>query len=284
MRAASPISTVCPCDQRSVTTVSNAVQRESLPRSGRPSSVRWNHRAHRSADSASPHRSSPAARPDLLAHLDDDGGGVGGVRVGVQLHHAVRGLGDLEAEGGQGEVGGQPDVAAAVGGDARREHLRVGGPGGTAHPVGGDHQIVGGGQFVRGRRGLTEAQIDTECAAALVQHREQPTPFEGGEAVAAGGEGASAVQDLDVVPPHELGAQGGVHLRVGVLDPAQRLVGEDDAEAERLVRAPTFVEGDLAVRVQAFEQRRRVQPAGSAADHRDAHGASVPASGACASR
>lgn len=60
--AASPISTVFPCDQRSLTTVRNAVQVELLPVSGLPPSASAKIRAHRPVDSRSSQRSSPAAR------------------------------------------------------------------------------------------------------------------------------------------------------------------------------------------------------------------------------
>src|SRR5690606_37616089 len=145
--------------------------------------------------------------PDLLAHLDDHGGGVGGEGVAVQLHHAVLGLGDLEAEGVEGEVGGQPDVAAAVCGDARPEDVGEGGAGAAVHPVGGHHQVVAAGQSGRFRRLGAEPQIDAEGAAAGVQDLQQPVPAEGGEAVAARGVAGAAVHDVDVVPADEVPAQ-----------------------------------------------------------------------------
>ena len=72
------------------------------------------------------------------------------------------------------------------------------------HAVGGDDQVVRGGER-GGVRGLgAEAELDAEAAAALVQDLQEPAPAEGGEAVSAGGERASAVDDVDVVPADEL--------------------------------------------------------------------------------
>lgn len=71
----------------------------------------------------------------------------------MQLHDAVLGLGGLEAERVEGEVGGEPDVAAAVLLDARPERVGVRLAGRAAHSVGGDDQVVVAGEVrCRGRR------------------------------------------------------------------------------------------------------------------------------------
>ncbi|GAA3040467.1 hypothetical protein GCM10020000_18740 [Streptomyces olivoverticillatus] len=64
---------------------------------------------------------------------------------------------------------------------------------------------------------------------------QEPVAAERGEAVAAGAQYGAPADDVDVVPAHELPAQGGVDFRVGALDAAEGLVGEDDAEAEGVV-------------------------------------------------
>lgn len=99
---------------------------------------------------------------------------------------------------------------------------------------------------------------------------------EGGEAVAAGALHGAAVDDVDVVPAHELPLQRGVDGGVGVLDAAEGLVGEHDAEAVRAVRCVALVDGDRAGGVEPLEERRGVQPAGPAADDRGPHGAQRP--------
>lgn len=62
MWAASPMSTVLPCDQRELVTVRKASQEDLLPRSGRPSSASVKNLAQRAVDSAASQVSSPAAR------------------------------------------------------------------------------------------------------------------------------------------------------------------------------------------------------------------------------
>ncbi|GAA3214391.1 hypothetical protein GCM10020256_15190 [Streptomyces thermocoprophilus] len=153
----------------------------------------------------------------------------------MQLHHAVPGLGDLEAERLQGEIGGEPDVAAAVRGDAGPEGLRVRLAGEAVDAVGGDDQVVRGGQRVRVRCLGAEAEVHAEVAAAVVEDPQEASAAEGGEAVAAGGVPCAAVDDVDVVPADELPPHRLVHHRVGVLDAAEGLVGEDDTETERVV-------------------------------------------------
>ena len=94
------------------------------------------------------------------------------------------GLGDLEAERVEGEVGGQPDVPAAVGGQPGAEDVGVRLARGAVDTVGGDDQVVLGGQLGRGRRLRTESQLDAQLPAPLVQYGQQPAPPERREAVA----------------------------------------------------------------------------------------------------
>ncbi len=207
--------------------------------------------------------------PHLLAHLDDHGGGVGGVRIAVQLHHTVLGLDDLEAEGVEGEVGGEPDVAAPVGGHPGPEDLGVGLAGGAVDAVGGDDEVVGLRE--PGRVGCLggEAQSDAEFMAALVQDLEESSAAQGGEPVASGGVAGAPVDDVDVVPAGEVPLQGRVDRGVGVLDAAEGLVGEDHSEAEGVVGGVAFPDGDLTVGAETFQQGGGVQTARAAADDRD---------------
>lgn len=190
----------------------------------------------------------------------------------MQLHHAVLGLGDLEAERLEGEVGGEPDVAAAVRLDGRPEHLRVRLPRRAVHTVRRDDQVVrlaepGG---VRGLRAETE--FDAECAAAVVQDLQEAAAAQCGEAVAAGGVAGVPVDDVDVVPAGEVCLQGLVDQWVGMFYAAQRLVGEDHSEAEGVVGGVAFPDGYLAGGIEAFEEDGGVQAAGAAADDGDAVG------------
>lgn len=161
-------------------------------------------------------------------------------------------------------------------GEGGAEDVGVGPAGHAVDPVGGDDQVVVGGQLGGGRGFGAEAEVDAEAGAALVQDLQQPAAAEGGEAVAAGGVDAAAVDDVDGVPADELTAEGTVDLGVGVLDAAEGLVGEDDAEAEGVVGGVALVNGDRAGGVEPLEEGGGVEPAGPAADDRDApHGGSA---------
>ncbi|GAA3486104.1 hypothetical protein GCM10018987_01830 [Streptomyces cremeus] len=60
-----------------------------------------------------------------------------------------------------------------------------------------------------------------------------------------------------------------MHLGVGVLDAAERLVGQDDAEPEGVVGSAPLPDGDRTGRIEPLEQRGGVEPAGPAADDGD---------------
>lgn len=128
------------------------------------------------------------------------------------------------------------------------------------------------GEFGGGRCLGAKAQPYPQGLTALVQDFEELTAAEGGETVAAGGQGAAPVDDVDVVPADELALEGGVDGGVGVLDAAEGLVGQDDPEAEGVVGGVALEDGYLAPGVEPFEQDGGVQPAGSAADDGDLQG------------
>src|SRR5262249_18793806 len=112
--------------------------------------------------------------------------------------------------------------------------------------------------------------------AALLQDLQQPPPAQRGEAVPAAGDRLALDVDVDVVPAGELALHRAVDLRVGVLDAAQGLVREHDAEAERVVGRVPFPDRDLAAGAELLGERREVQPARPAAHDRDPHPASLP--------
>ncbi len=156
------------------------------------------------------------------------------------------------------------------------------------HAVRRDDQVVGGPQPVHVGGFGAEAEPDAESGAALVQDLQQPAPSDGGEAVAAGGQQASAVHHVDVVPAYEFPAQGGVDDGVGAFDAAEGLVGEHDAEAEGVVRGVAFPH--LHGVAPAGQQRGGVQSSGSAADDGDpqcaavGHGVTCPSTPVAVSR
>ena len=94
------------------------------------------------------------------------------------------------------------------------------------------------------RAGLgAEVQLHAERGGALLEHVEQRAAAQRREAVAAGGDHLAPVVDVDLGPAGELRRDRGERLGIGGLDALERLVGEDDAEAERVVGGVALVDG-----------------------------------------
>src|SRR6202167_6721968 len=105
-----------------------------------------------------------------------------------------------------------------------------------------------------------------EVGAALLEDLEQPLPAQRREAVTATGDHLVPVVHVDVVPAGELTGHGRVDKGVSVLDAAEGLVGEDHAEAERVVGGVPFPDADLLVRIELTGQRGEVEAARYAPD------------------
>jgi hypothetical protein len=120
---------------------------------------------------------------------------------------------------------------------------------------------------------------DAELATAVLEDLEQPAPAHRGEAVAAAGDDLAVDVHVDVVPDRELPLHPLIDRRIRVLDAAQRLVAEDDAEAEGVVGGVALPDRDLVVlpggRRQLLGERREVEPSRTPTDHRDPHPASA---------
>ena len=189
----------------------------------------------------------------------------------MDLHDAVRGLRDVELERVEDLVRAEPHVPAAAGLQGGPEHVRVPGADHRVGAVGRDHQVVALAKFpgVRGQRG--EVHGHPELRAALLEDLQQPLPAHRGEAVPAAGVHLAAEVHVDVVPAGELALHRRVDAAVGVLDAAERLVREHDAEAERVVGRVPLPDGDLAGGVQLPGEGGEVQPARAAADDCYAH-------------
>ena len=80
----------------------------------------------------------------------------------------------------------------------------------------------------------------------------------------------ATVMDVDVVPDRKILGESVVEGGVRMLDATERLVGEDDAETECIVRRVSLPDVDLVLRVQELEQRRQIKPRRPATDDRDA--------------
>jgi hypothetical protein len=59
--------------------------------------------------------------------------------------------------------------------------------------------------------------------------------------------------------------------RVGVLDAAERLIGEDHTEAEGIVIGVALPHGDLVAQIELLGERREIQSARPAPDNRNSH-------------
>ena len=117
-----------------------------------------------------------------------------------------------------------------------------------------------------------EHELDAERCAARLQDIEQALAADAAEAVAARADLAAADVDLDVVPVVERAEDGVGGRRVGFAQVAERLVGEHDAPAERVVRAVALDHADAVRGRLPLHQQREVQAGGTAADAHDVHG------------
>ena len=79
--------------------------------------------------------------------------------------------------------------------------------------------------------------------------------------------------DVDVVPVGELVKNRLVRLRIGQSEVLKRLVGEDDAPSERVIRRVALVERDVVMRVRLLQQEGEVETRGSASQDGDLHAA-----------
>jgi NAD(P)-dependent dehydrogenase (short-subunit alcohol dehydrogenase family) len=116
-----------------------------------------------------------------------------------------------------------------------------------------------------------EHDLDPELLRALLEEQQKGTARAATEAVAADPPHVPFEVDLDVVPVGERVGDRPVARQVARLEGLQRLVGEDDAEAERVVGPVALVDRDPRVGPTRFDQDGRVQPRRAAAEDRDLH-------------
>src|SRR5699024_7900958 len=114
------------------------------------------------------------------------------------------GVQDVELEGLEDLAGAQPHVLAGAHIQGRAQRVCVAPAHRRVEPVGGEHQVVGGGQlFDVGGVGL-EVHGDVELAAAGLHDLQQSLAGHRGETVTAGGQDLVADVDVDVIPAGEL--------------------------------------------------------------------------------
>ena len=199
--------------------------------------------------------------PGLFAALDDHRPRVGIELIGVHLEPAVLGLFERERERVEPLVRAQPDVAVAAVLERGAERVHVLAPGRAVRAV-ADHDQVGAGVVFVVRLDL-EAQVDTHRPRAFLQDVQQLLARDPREALTAGANGTPAIVHVDVVPMDEALDDSLVRRRIGGGDVSERLIGEDDAPAERVVGAVTFEDDDLrgGLRPASSGSRRTARPA-----------------------
>ncbi len=210
------------------------------------------------------------AAPGRLGALDDEGGGVRVERVGVDLEHAMLGGAEHEGEGVQHQVGAEPHVPGAVHVEGGPELPGEQPPGGGVDTVGGHHQVTARERVQAGHVGV-EGELDAEVAAAALQDLQQPLAGDRGEHVAAGADGAAAVDDVDGAPAGEGVADLHEAGMVGVAQRPEGLLGEHHPPAEGRVGCVALDHGDLVRRVGPLGEQREVQPGGPSPKDADAH-------------
>ena len=154
---------------------------------------------------------------------------VGVELVGVGPEPALVGLLEDEGEGVLELLpGAEPDELALAGVDVGLEVVGVEGAGAGVEAVGGDDEVVVGGEGLDllGGDVVLEAQLDAERAGAGLEEEEELHPADAAEAVAAGDDALALELDGDVVPVGEVladrGGADGVVASRGCRGPRRR--------------------------------------------------------------
>ena len=116
-----------------------------------------------------------------------------------------------------------------------------------------------------------ELEHDAELAATLLQDLEQPLPRDRRERVPARRELVALIADVDPVPARERVRDLEVRLRIGVPQGAERLLAEDDAEAERCIGRVPLEDADVGAAVELLQEDREIEAGRAGADDLDLH-------------
>ena len=167
----------------------------------------------------------------------------------------------------------EPDEAAPARVDFRPEDLRVARADAAVDAVAADHEV---GAVVRRHGALVahsglEDELHAKLLATRLQDVEQPLAADAAEAVAAGRDLVPLEEHVDVVPVIERLEDRPRRRLVGRDEIAERLVGEHDAPAERVVGAIALDDDDLVPRVLLLHQQAEVEAGRPAADAHDVH-------------
>ena len=212
------------------------------------------------------------ALPGGLGRLDDPGALADPVPVGAEHPDPVLVLGEVEGEGVMGPGRAEPEEAVAAVLDTGPEAVAVALPHGGVDAVGTDHQV----EFAE-RGGIADLGLETEIhaqfGAAPLQHGEKLAAAAAAEAVPGAADRLAVEDEIDLVPVDEHVADRVIARRVVVAEIVQRLVGEDDAEAETVVAPVALEDRDPPARPRLLRQQREIEPGRAAADDGELHGA-----------
>ena len=210
--------------------------------------------------------------------FDDEGGAPRLVLIGVHAPKPVLVLLEDEGEGGKARHGTEPDEAVGTEIDLGLEGIRIDPAQRRVDAVRRHHEVAPG-EGPRVRELVLEGELDAKCARALLQDVEERLARAAAEAVARRAQDRTLEVDVDVVPMGEAAANLGIALGVRVAEVGERRVGEDDAEAEGVVRAVALVDRHVGVRPGLLHENGEGEPARPAAQARDLHPDSDPLEG-----
>jgi hypothetical protein len=213
----------------------------------------------------------PRRAPVPFRGLDDEGGCVAVEAVGVRLKPPPVGLHEDEGECLEGAMRAEPDELVLSHVDKRPEMRRVAGADPAVDAVGA-HDQVGVGKLRHILHLALEDQLNAKRLGTALENVEEVLAFDAGEAMSARGDDAALVVDVDVVPMGEAVEDFLLRGRVGAFQVAQRLVGEHDAPAERVMRAVALDHGNTVRPVAPLHLDREIQARRPAARADDPHG------------
>ena len=210
--------------------------------------------------------------------LDDPGAFARAVAVGAEHPDPVLVLGEVEGEGVMGPCRAEPEEPVAAVLDPRPEPVAVPLADGGVDPVCPDDQVV-----ALKCGGIADLALETEVyaepRAAALQHVEQRASRAAAEAVPAAADRLAVEDEVDLVPIDEDVADRVVALRVVIAEIVERLVGEHDAETERVVAPVALVDLDVPGGPRLLREQREIEPGRAAPDYRDPHGGIARRSG-----
>src|SRR5262249_44031080 len=204
--------------------------------------------------------------PRRLGRLDDPGAHARLVLISAEIPNAVLVGREVERECLRGSGGPKPDEMVAAVFDLRLEMLLVFLTNEAVDAVRCNDQ-VGTVKTVEVLYFGLKAQLDAKLAAAPMQHVEQGAPLGSAESMSARPHHLTMEEEIDLVPVRELRRNAFVGLAVITHQIVERLVGEHDAEAERIVGLVSLVNRDVMRRIALLHQKREIKPSRPAADH-----------------